>query len=64
MDGNIGSVLGIGFPQHHGGVFQYINSYGLVAFVSRADELAKRYGARFDVPASLRELAQLNARYR
>jgi 3-hydroxyacyl-CoA dehydrogenase/enoyl-CoA hydratase/3-hydroxybutyryl-CoA epimerase len=38
-------------------VHQYIVGYpgGQEAFVARADELAKKYGRRFEVPASLRK---------
>jgi 3-hydroxyacyl-CoA dehydrogenase/enoyl-CoA hydratase/3-hydroxybutyryl-CoA epimerase len=59
MDGNVGSILGIGYPAWTGGVLQYINQYesGPVGFVRRADELAEKYGARFTPPALLREKA-------
>jgi 3-hydroxyacyl-CoA dehydrogenase/enoyl-CoA hydratase/3-hydroxybutyryl-CoA epimerase len=59
-DGNIGSILGIGFPGWTGGVFQYINGYegGVAGFVARARELAERYGERFEPPASLVEKAE------
>jgi 3-hydroxyacyl-CoA dehydrogenase/enoyl-CoA hydratase/3-hydroxybutyryl-CoA epimerase len=58
-DANIGSIFGIGFPPWTGGVVQYIEGYpgGVAGFVARADELAKRYGIRFEVPASLRARA-------
>jgi 3-hydroxyacyl-CoA dehydrogenase/enoyl-CoA hydratase/3-hydroxybutyryl-CoA epimerase len=56
-DGNVGSLLGIGFPAWTGGVLQYIDQYtgGTVGFVSRARELAQRYGDRFDPPQFLVE---------
>jgi 3-hydroxyacyl-CoA dehydrogenase/enoyl-CoA hydratase/3-hydroxybutyryl-CoA epimerase len=59
-DGNIGSILGIGFPGWTGGVFQYINGYdgGVAGFVARARELAAAYGERFDPPASLVDKAE------
>ncbi|MDF3320124.1 3-hydroxyacyl-CoA dehydrogenase NAD-binding domain-containing protein, partial [Rhodococcus sp. C3V] len=54
-DANIGSLLGIGFPTWTGGVVQYINGYagGLQGFVSRARELAARYGTHFEPSESL-----------
>ncbi|GIM90896.1 3-hydroxyacyl-CoA dehydrogenase NAD-binding domain-containing protein [Paractinoplanes toevensis] len=54
-EANIGSILGIGYPGWTGGVLQYINGYpgGLPAFVSRARELAARYGDRFTPPPLL-----------
>jgi len=57
-DANIGSIMGIGFPAWTGGVVQYINQYGLRKFVARAEELAKRYGERFNPPALLVEKAE------
>ncbi|MCD2113993.1 MULTISPECIES: 3-hydroxyacyl-CoA dehydrogenase NAD-binding domain-containing protein [Rhodococcus] len=55
-DANIGSILGIGFPAWTGGVAQYIVGYpgGKEGFVKRAEELAAKYGERFNPPASLR----------
>ncbi|MBE4741730.1 3-hydroxyacyl-CoA dehydrogenase NAD-binding domain-containing protein [Streptomyces caniscabiei] len=48
-DANIGSLLGIGFPAWTGGVVQYAKGYpgGVAGFVTRARELADRYGERF-----------------
>lgn len=57
-DGNIGSIMGIGFPAQTGGVFQAINAYGLAAFVARAKELQSRYGDVFAVPALLASRAE------
>ncbi|MCX4029548.1 enoyl-CoA hydratase/isomerase family protein [Endozoicomonas sp. SM1973] len=54
-DANIGSLFGIGFPVWTGGVLQYINYYGLQAFINRATELAEKYGRRFQPPALLLE---------
>ena len=56
-DGNIGSIMGIGFPAQSGGVYQAINAYGLEAFVARAKELESRYGSDFSVPALLQQKA-------
>jgi 3-hydroxyacyl-CoA dehydrogenase/enoyl-CoA hydratase/3-hydroxybutyryl-CoA epimerase len=56
-DGNIGSIFGIGFPAWTGGALQYVNHVGTKKFVKRADELAKKFGARFAPPKLLRDLA-------
>jgi 3-hydroxyacyl-CoA dehydrogenase/enoyl-CoA hydratase/3-hydroxybutyryl-CoA epimerase len=56
-DGNIGSVMGIGFPRWTGGVFQFLNQYGLPSAVNRARELAALYGDRFNPPELLIEKA-------
>ncbi|MCW2496714.1 3-hydroxyacyl-CoA dehydrogenase NAD-binding domain-containing protein [Jatrophihabitans sp.] len=65
LDGNVGSVMGIGYPAWTGGVFGYINQYegGAAGFTRRADELAKLYGERFEPPARLREVALAGGRF-
>ncbi|MFN3580921.1 MAG: 3-hydroxyacyl-CoA dehydrogenase NAD-binding domain-containing protein [Pseudomonas sp.] len=52
-DANIGSIFGIGFAAWTGGALQFINQYGLPAFVARAGYLAESYGERFEPPALL-----------
>ncbi len=59
-DANIGSVMGIGFPPYTGGVLQYINTYGVKAFVKRSMALAQKYGARFNPPELLLKKAEKN----
>ncbi len=57
-DGNIGSIMGIGFPAHTGGVYQFINARGVEAFVARCKELQARYGEEFAPPALLQKKAK------
>jgi 3-hydroxyacyl-CoA dehydrogenase/enoyl-CoA hydratase/3-hydroxybutyryl-CoA epimerase len=63
-DANIGSIMGIGFPPWTGGVLQYINGYegatgrGVPGFTARADQLAAKYGARFEPNPLLRKKAE------
>lgn len=52
---NLTSVYGWGFPGYTGGVLQYLETYGLAAFVQRCGELEERYGPRFSVPRYLRK---------
>jgi 3-hydroxyacyl-CoA dehydrogenase/enoyl-CoA hydratase/3-hydroxybutyryl-CoA epimerase len=59
-DANIGSIFGIGFPAWTGGALQFVNSVGVKKFVARADELAKKFGARFSPPKLLRDIAAKN----
>ncbi|MEM1155467.1 MAG: 3-hydroxyacyl-CoA dehydrogenase NAD-binding domain-containing protein [Pseudomonadota bacterium] len=49
-DGNIGSIMGIGAPVWTGGYLQFVNTYGFQRFVARCNELAERYGERFQAP--------------
>ena len=56
-DGDVGVIMAVGFPAFTGGPFTYIDNYGLDAFIRDADELATRYGSRFEPPKLLREMA-------
>ncbi|MGN6609571.1 MAG: 3-hydroxyacyl-CoA dehydrogenase NAD-binding domain-containing protein [Jatrophihabitans sp.] len=68
-DANIGSIFGIGYPAWTGGVLQYINGYegrtgkGVAAFVARAEELAAKYGPRFEPNPLLRKKAENNEQF-
>jgi 3-hydroxyacyl-CoA dehydrogenase/enoyl-CoA hydratase/3-hydroxybutyryl-CoA epimerase len=63
-DADVGSLLGWGFPAVLGGVLGQIDTVGPARFVQVCDALARRHGARFDVPAALRDLAASGGRYR
>ena len=60
-DGDLGSVLGWGFPIYTGGALSYINYYGAEKFVADCDGFKEKYGERWTVPDSLRTLAKENA---
>jgi 3-hydroxyacyl-CoA dehydrogenase / enoyl-CoA hydratase / 3-hydroxybutyryl-CoA epimerase len=51
-DGDVGAVLGVGFPPFLGGPFHYADSLGLQVLVDTLRVLADRHGSRF-VPADL-----------
>jgi 3-hydroxyacyl-CoA dehydrogenase/enoyl-CoA hydratase/3-hydroxybutyryl-CoA epimerase len=62
---NIGSIFGIGFPPMTGGAAQFITgydaadgSYGIEAFLKRADELADTYGEQLRPTQYLRDMAK------
>ena len=62
-DANIGSIFGIGYAPWTGGAIQFINQYGVRAFVERASELAKTYGERFAPPRLLQEKAETDTTF-
>lgn len=62
-DANIGSIFGIGMPAWTGGVLQFINGYGLSAFVARTKALAEKYGDRFQPPALLVQKAEAGEQF-
>lgn len=51
-DGDLGAVLGIGFPPFLGGPFHYADSLGLHVLIDKLSDLAEQHGTRF-VPADL-----------
>jgi 3-hydroxyacyl-CoA dehydrogenase/enoyl-CoA hydratase/3-hydroxybutyryl-CoA epimerase len=46
-DGDIGAVMGFGFPPFRGGPFRYIDHLGADAVVKKLEELNDRYAPRF-----------------
>lgn len=56
-DGDVGVIMAVGFPAFTGGPFTYIDNYGVAEFVRDAEELSARYGARFEPPQLLRDMA-------
>ena len=61
IDGDLGSVLGWGFPIYTGGSLSYIDFVGIKEFVADCDEFEKKFGPRWNVPESLRALADSGA---
>ncbi|GHE23332.1 3-hydroxyacyl-CoA dehydrogenase NAD-binding domain-containing protein [Sphingobacterium griseoflavum] len=61
-DADIGSVLGIGFPRHTGGVFSYIDGVGIRTFVNDCRAFAL-YGDEWHIPERLRQLAESDFRF-
>ena len=59
-EGNVGSILGLGFPAWTGGTLQFVNAVGTAPFCARAQALEALYGSRFTPPALLRSLATRN----
>ncbi len=57
-DGDIGSIMGFGFPIYTGGALSYIDYVGIDTFISDCDEFTSKFGARFSIPASLRAFAK------
>jgi 3-hydroxyacyl-CoA dehydrogenase/enoyl-CoA hydratase/3-hydroxybutyryl-CoA epimerase len=57
IDGDIGSVLGWGFPIYTGGAISYIDFVGIRQFVDECVQFEKKYGEHWKVPSSLRDLA-------
>ena len=59
-EGDVGAILGWGFAPWSGGPFSWLDILGAPYAAQRCDELSAKYGARFDCPALLREMADKN----
>jgi 3-hydroxyacyl-CoA dehydrogenase/enoyl-CoA hydratase/3-hydroxybutyryl-CoA epimerase len=58
VDGDVGAVLGLGFPPFRGGPFRYVDSVGAAAVADRLEEFARRLGPRFQPAPMLLDLAR------
>jgi 3-hydroxyacyl-CoA dehydrogenase/enoyl-CoA hydratase/3-hydroxybutyryl-CoA epimerase len=56
-DGDVGGVLGIGFPPNLGGPFFYMDQRGLTDVVRSLEGLEETFGARFTPPQLLKDKA-------
>lgn len=57
QDGDVGSIMGLGFAPQTGGAVSLIDQVGIRKFVAECDEFAKKYGKQFEVPKLLRDMA-------
>ena len=51
-DGDVGAVLGLGFPPFRGGPFHHVDALGPEAIMARLEALAEQHGPRF-APAQI-----------
>ncbi len=56
-DGDLGAVLGIGFPPFLGGPFRYIDRLGAKTVLAKLDELENKHGKRFTPAQIIRDYA-------
>lgn len=63
VDGDIGSILGIGYPAWTGGALSYIDTLGIGCFVAQCRELESRHGPRFTPSPWLIERGRTNANF-
>ena len=57
IDGDLGSILGWGFPAWTGGTLSFIDTVGIQTFVTECERMAQAYGPRFAPSAALRARA-------
>jgi 3-hydroxyacyl-CoA dehydrogenase / enoyl-CoA hydratase / 3-hydroxybutyryl-CoA epimerase len=57
IDGDLGAVLGVGFPTYLGGPFSAMDTLGLPTVIAQCDRLTKSYGDLYAIPDLLRDMA-------
>ena len=57
-DGDVGGILGIGFPPNLGGPFFYMDHRGIADVVQSLKGLEEKFGSRFSAPQLLRDMAK------
>jgi 3-hydroxyacyl-CoA dehydrogenase / enoyl-CoA hydratase / 3-hydroxybutyryl-CoA epimerase len=63
QDGDIGSIMGIGFPPYTGGAISFIEWVGTENFIKECNRLKKLYGTRFAAPKSIKKMNKENKSY-
>ena len=64
LDGDMGAVMGLGFPPFRGGPFWWVDQVGAAEIVARLDALADRHGMRFEPAEILRSHAASGTTFR
>ncbi len=62
-DGDLGGVLGLGFPPFRAGPFHYVDAVGAAPLVDRLNTLEEVHGARFHPADLLQEMATSGGRF-
>jgi 3-hydroxyacyl-CoA dehydrogenase/enoyl-CoA hydratase/3-hydroxybutyryl-CoA epimerase len=62
-DGDLGAILGLGFPPFRGGPFRYVDTVGRGAITARLEELAEKHGRRFEPAPMLRETVKNRGKF-
>jgi 3-hydroxyacyl-CoA dehydrogenase/enoyl-CoA hydratase/3-hydroxybutyryl-CoA epimerase len=63
-DGDIGAVMGLGFPLFRGGPFFWVDQVGAGRIVADLERYADRFGPRFEPAAILRQKAEDGTTFR
>ncbi|WP_138431327.1 3-hydroxyacyl-CoA dehydrogenase NAD-binding domain-containing protein [Fodinibius saliphilus] len=63
VDGDLGAVLGLGFPPFLGGPFRYIDREGAGTIVERLQNYEQKHGARFTPADILKKYAESDKKF-
>lgn len=62
-DGDVGAILGLGFPPFRGGPFRFLDALGAQRAVELMERLAERFGPRFAPAPLLADMAKSGKRF-
>ena len=62
-DGDVGAILGVGFPAYTGGPFSFMDGIGIAEFVREAERLTALFGPHLQPPALLKRMAAEGATF-
>ncbi|MDX2435691.1 MAG: 3-hydroxyacyl-CoA dehydrogenase NAD-binding domain-containing protein [Acidobacteriota bacterium] len=62
-DGDLGAILGLGFPPFRGGPFRYVDAVGRGKIVARLEALAAAHGERFRPAGLLAEIVENRGKF-
>jgi 3-hydroxyacyl-CoA dehydrogenase/enoyl-CoA hydratase/3-hydroxybutyryl-CoA epimerase len=62
-DGDVGAILGLGFPAFRGGPFRYVDTLGAAEVLRRVRGYEMRFGRRFTPAPALVEMARRGERF-
>jgi len=64
VDGDMGAVMGLGFPPFRGGPFWWMDEVGAGEIVSKLEALAEKHGERFEPAGIIRTQAESEKTFR
>jgi 3-hydroxyacyl-CoA dehydrogenase/enoyl-CoA hydratase/3-hydroxybutyryl-CoA epimerase len=62
-DGDLGAILGLGFPPFRGGPFRYVDTIGRATIAAKMEGLAEKHGQRFEPAALLTEVVEKRGKF-
>jgi 3-hydroxyacyl-CoA dehydrogenase / enoyl-CoA hydratase / 3-hydroxybutyryl-CoA epimerase len=62
-DGDLGAILGLGFPPFRGGPFRHVDTLGKSRITARLEELAAQHGPRFQPAPMLAEVVENRGKF-
>jgi 3-hydroxyacyl-CoA dehydrogenase/enoyl-CoA hydratase/3-hydroxybutyryl-CoA epimerase len=62
-DGDLGAILGLGFPPFRGGPFRHVDTLGKGRITARLEELAATHGPRFAPAPMLAEVVENRGKF-